>query len=353
MNTSHNHLRCREFEESAFLRAKGYLHDLSKPEKDVLLENLGLETGAITVVNHPDNEDLMQKQEGGQLVLKFKDKKFDRCKFSGLGRVYLRKNEIGREGNKKNVLEQEAFLDSFGNPLVNTIFIIQYDFDLDGGFIEIPKNSVLLFEGGHLKNGTVIFQNTLVLPLGLDIERNISTVIRGTYAEGSIVYLRKKIRYFDGECWRVLGAPELPPHGMPPFDPKHIDEYIRKQIDAILDFILPFQIEFYSEKREIVEGSQSITLNWKYNRPIQSQKISMFSTNDDRDIPLDHKTRTYTFTNVNTVEDVKFQLDCVYKGKVKSETLVLHPMSDDDNRLGITGVLNGIKFEKGIAIGKA
>lgn len=78
-------------------------------------------------------------------VLKFKDKEYDPDNFSGLGRVYLRKNI----SNGKNILTQDMINKT------NTRYIIQYDYDLNGQTINIPENCVLEFEGGSLRNGKI------------------------------------------------------------------------------------------------------------------------------------------------------------------------------------------------------
>lgn len=64
----------------------------------------------------------------------------------GLNRIILRKNI--KEG--KNILTQELI----NKP--NTIYIIQYDYDLNGAEITMPENCVLQFEGGSLNNGVVV-----------------------------------------------------------------------------------------------------------------------------------------------------------------------------------------------------
>ena len=38
----------------------------------------------------------------------------------------------------------------------NTIYHIQYDFDLNGRLLALPKNSILIFEGGSIKNGDIV-----------------------------------------------------------------------------------------------------------------------------------------------------------------------------------------------------
>lgn len=106
-----------------------------------------------------DEEDITQSQSS---VLKFKNKGYDEANFSGLGRTYLRKNIV----NGVNVLTQ----DMINNP--NTIYHIQYDYNLNGQTITIPSGCVLLFEGGSISNGVVKFNNTL-LEGGINIDCTI------------------------------------------------------------------------------------------------------------------------------------------------------------------------------------
>lgn len=52
----------------------------------------------------------------------------------------------------------------------NTEYIVQYDYDLNGGLLNIPKDSVLRFEGGSIKNGYIIGDNTTIIaPLSSEI----------------------------------------------------------------------------------------------------------------------------------------------------------------------------------------
>jgi len=55
-------------------------------------------------------------------------------------------------------------MDATGQLADHTIFIVQYDYDLNGKFITLPLNSILLFLGGSFKNGTLILNHTLILP---------------------------------------------------------------------------------------------------------------------------------------------------------------------------------------------
>lgn len=104
-------------------------------------------TGDVT--NAPDEEDLTSENQGGTDVLKFKDKAYNSALYSGLGRVYLRKNIVTLEGTGKNVLTQ-AMVNT-----ANTIYHIQYDYDLNRQTITIPSSSFLQFDGGRLTNGIV------------------------------------------------------------------------------------------------------------------------------------------------------------------------------------------------------
>ena len=313
MDTSHNYLREPNPCESSFLRAKGYLSDLSKVEKEVLLSNLGKDSGKILVENFPDEEDLTQKMQGSQNVLKFKDKIFNPEQFSGLGKVFLRKNivrDVNNCGRPINILTQDMFEDEHGLPLINTIFIIQYNYDLDKGFITIPENSVLVFAGGSLSNGTVILNNTLILPAALDIEHFMSVNIRGTYREGSLVYLRKHLRLFNGRTWVNL-------EGISDLDPKHLDN--------ILDIVAPFKIELTPAEPYLKNEPQDIKVSWKYNRIVDEQKIRIKIGNEEgEEHQLRDCDRKYIFKSVDPGDDtVSIMLITTYKGKIYTEELVL------------------------------
>lgn len=114
------------------------------------------------VNNAADEEDLTSVNVEGTDVLKFKDKVYNPLVYSGLGRKILRKNIV--EG--VNTLTQDMFYKGeVGNrvPNENTIYVIQYDFDLADATITIPANCVLKFNGGSLSNGTIVGQNTGIL----------------------------------------------------------------------------------------------------------------------------------------------------------------------------------------------
>lgn len=101
-------------------------------------------SGGGTINNLADDEDLVSVDKGENLsVLKFADRPFSPDRFSGKGYKILRRNII----DGKNILTQEMI----NQP--HTIYMIQYDFDLDGAQITIPENCILKFDGGSLSNG--------------------------------------------------------------------------------------------------------------------------------------------------------------------------------------------------------
>lgn len=107
---------------------------------------------AITGELVPDEEDLTGIKEGDKTVLKFKNKSYNTANFSGLGRVYLRKNIT----EDRNILTQQMINQE------NTRYILQYDYDLNGQTITIPANCVIEFEGGSISNGTLTGNNTKI-----------------------------------------------------------------------------------------------------------------------------------------------------------------------------------------------
>ena len=132
----------------------------------------------------PADEEDITEQNG---TLQLANKTYDKQSFSGLGRVYLRKNIVG----DKNVLTQ-AMINK-----ANTIYVIQYDYDLKEASINIPENCVLQFDGGSLSNGTIVGNNTKVINLNVD-----RIVLSGTWFDSGTTSNRPTnvlvgFQYFD------------------------------------------------------------------------------------------------------------------------------------------------------------
>lgn len=132
----------------------------------------------------PADEEDITEQNG---TLQLANKTYDKQSFSGLGRVYLRKNIVG----DKNVLTQ-AMINK-----ANTIYVIQYDYDLKEASINIPENCVLNFIGGAIGNGTIIGNKTKVINLNID-----RIILSGTWFDSGITSNRPTnvlvgFQYFD------------------------------------------------------------------------------------------------------------------------------------------------------------
>lgn len=119
----------------------------------------------------PDEEDLTGVRIGSSEYLKFKNKDYNPENFSGLGRNFVRKNIV----DGINLLSKEQF------PTGSTIYVIQYDHDLNGTTLDIPSNSTLYFEGGSISNGTLHFNNTTLAG-----NPNIIADITGTIANANV-----------------------------------------------------------------------------------------------------------------------------------------------------------------------
>lgn len=119
----------------------------------------------------PDEEDLTGVRIGSNEYPKFKNKDYNPENFSGLGRNFVRKNIV----DGINLLSKEQF------PTGSTIYVIQYDHDLNGTTLDIPSNSTLYFEGGSISNGTLHFNNTTLAG-----NPNIIADITGTIANANI-----------------------------------------------------------------------------------------------------------------------------------------------------------------------
>lgn len=101
-------------------------------------------SGGGTINNLADGEDLVSVDKGENLsVLKFADRAYNPGIYVGMGYKILRRNII----DGKNILTQDMINQSY------TIYVVQYDFDLNGAQITIPKNCILKFDGGSLSNG--------------------------------------------------------------------------------------------------------------------------------------------------------------------------------------------------------
>lgn len=105
-----------------------------------------------------DSEDITATVDNlNQTSLTFADKNYNTTDYSGLGRVYLRKNIQSVVNPNTGTTYSTNFLTQAMLSKENTIYIIQYDYNLNGQTITIPSSCVLLFEGGSISNGSINF----------------------------------------------------------------------------------------------------------------------------------------------------------------------------------------------------
>lgn len=159
-----------------------------------------------------DSEDIITKvDDAKQVSLYLADKQYNEADYSGLGRVYLRKNiqtiidPLTGKVINGNLLTQSMLAKE------NTIYILQYDYNLNNQTITIPEGCILDFQGGLISNGTITLNNTKILPQGCNIADYITATILGTYKEGQMLYdsSLKKMKLWNGSEWTNLDGTPL------------------------------------------------------------------------------------------------------------------------------------------------
>ena len=110
-------------------------------EGDIIIEG-----GVVFSANKED----LNIQDG---IIKFADRTYNASVFSGRGYKILRKSKQ----SSKNVLAQSDI------NTANTVYVIRYDYDLNGATLTCPENSVLYFDGGSLSNGIIKSQKTIIV----------------------------------------------------------------------------------------------------------------------------------------------------------------------------------------------
>lgn len=129
----------------------------------------------------PADEEDITEQNG---TLQLANKTYDKQSFSGLGRVYLRKNIVGN----KNVLTQ-AMINK-----ANTIYVIQYDYDLNGQTIVTPykcNKCMRLTQDNVVNNIKVFYCNYFASLNALNILTNCR--IDSCKYDGILIYYRGNI----------------------------------------------------------------------------------------------------------------------------------------------------------------
>ncbi len=125
----------------------------------------------------PDQEDLTMTEPDadGNSYMHFKDKDYSIDDFSGLGRVYLRKNLQTLTDPNTGETRLINYLTQTMVGKENVIYHIQYDYNLNGQTIIIPEGCVLLFEGGSISNGAINGYNDYVKSNVLGLKTGVSS----------------------------------------------------------------------------------------------------------------------------------------------------------------------------------
>lgn len=110
-----------------------------------------------------DSEDITATVDNlNQTSLTFADKNYNTTDYSGLGRVYLRKNIQSVVNPNTGITYSTNLLTQEMLNKENTVYIIQYDYSLNYQTVSIPDGCVLQFEGGSISNGTLQLNNTIL-----------------------------------------------------------------------------------------------------------------------------------------------------------------------------------------------
>lgn len=148
-----------------------------------------------SIVNHADGEDLTVRKQ----VLKFADRHKPTTANVDRGYIIVRRKykKVIREHAEVeiNILTQDMMTED------STIYVINYEFDLNGETIEVPNNSVLLFNGGKLINGTVNLNGAQLIGVSLYPQDYIETIGNGLRAGTPRWTSDGYIEWWDGSKW--------------------------------------------------------------------------------------------------------------------------------------------------------
>lgn len=225
------------------------------PKSDFVVNN--------EITNSPDEEDLTSVND----KLKLKNKAYSPAEFSGLGRIYLRKNITGN----KNILTQDMINTG------NTIYIIQYDYDLNGSSINIPDNCVLKFEGGSLSNGSINFNSTYIEYENID---NIFINVKGN---GTVTNDTIYIKWFGEDLTNVSSI--IQNNTTYIFDENAVYD-ISNQISAISEENTEFCIFNVKDKVNIVFDCNNATFIYNHDKSAGYRNGGIFYTDSVNNVTI-------------------------------------------------------------------
>ena len=126
-----------------------------------------------------DSEDIITKvDDANQVSLYLADKQYNEADYSGLGRIYLRKNIQSIIDPSTGAVINVNLLTQSMLAKENTIYIIQYDYNLNNQTITIPEGCILDMRGGSVTNGTVNCVDTIIISTDAS---KLDVTLTGTY----------------------------------------------------------------------------------------------------------------------------------------------------------------------------
>lgn len=234
-------------------------------------------SGGGTITNLADDEDLTSVDN----VLKLADKDYSPTSYSGMGRVYLRKNMV----DGKNILTQEMMTKE------NTIYIIQYDYDLNGATINVPSGCVLDFQGGSLGNGTLNLNDARITNRGICCD--ISNITKD---------YRYPLSFYLGNT------------DNPTLNKNVVQALLNDGINLIIDYTT---IEFDSELfvgtiRITTLGNRKSTLNFPNSRGFVWNKQIYSIGNNIQNISVNSKGHCFDFCNSGDANRPRNVFDSIF-----------------------------------------
>lgn len=151
------------------------------------------ETEVLESLIKADEEDITVAVEKGVKVFKFADKVYTPMNFTGKGIKILRRNIVEVIENERTV--NKNILTQGDIDLEHTIYVIKYDFDLNGKEIAVPADSVLFLYGGTITNGTIRGNGTDIAGIG-----TISAFLRGYFTKFGVT-LNRPNKAITGTCY--------------------------------------------------------------------------------------------------------------------------------------------------------
>lgn len=214
------------------------------------------------VIFYPDEEDLTWRQDKDKKLIYFRNRYIDPEEFIGQGFIILRRNIAGSEecfiddeDHLINILEQKAINEK------NTIYVIQYDFDLAGKSINIPENSVLWFQGGSINNGSIYCNNTAIWG-AYEFSEMGDCKVYGTFNTGQILtfrnneYKKKEGGYF--QTTREIQTMAVSPDVIEEFYEENPEAYKESERQELRwwngeEWILILDVTDYNEIKSIIQ----------------------------------------------------------------------------------------------------